>query len=246
MRDETEINKEYAQLILKLQENKEKRSKDLESTLISLMHESDLLFTKIKKPSSLKLDALLMNDSTFLSSKNLEKSIENTEANLDTFMELLITDNLDGYLKIAKKHFYGVNFYKTLALNVPTVREGRNAKPVMTETEPEKAEIVTQNEQLDANMEIPHKIKNVLERVGELEYFRLVIDVDSYGKTIENIFYLAFAIKQKMCSLKTRDGKIFVSNEYVDSEANNHIILELTYSDYDKIKQKSGIKESLI
>lgn len=245
--DETEINKEYSHLLLKLQETKEKQSSVLENTLSTLRQKTDILFTKIKKPSTLKLDARLLNESTHLSHINFEKSMEKTEASLDAFMELVIRDKFDDYVEIAQKCFYGVNFYKTLALDNPSVRrQAQSTNKIKIDTEPEVPKTIHENKETDSNMEIPVKIKKIIEEMGAIEYFRLIIDVDSFTKTIENTFYLAFAIKQKLCSLQLKNDKLYVINEYIDSEYNNHIILELTYADYTRIIKSLNIETSYI
>lgn len=245
--DEVEINKEYANIIIKLQDKKEGLAKDLDDTLNLLRKKSDLLFPQIRKPSTLRLDARYLNESTYLSNINFKKSIENTESNYEAFNELLVTDNLENYLDMAKKNFYGVNFYSTLALETPIVRnQTRQNKIDKVDTEPDEPKKIHENKEIDINIEIPNKIKQILKEHGEVEYYRLVINIDSFTKTIENIFYLAFAIKQKMCSLELKDNMLVVVNEYKENVANNHIVIELKISEYYSIIKKLELKETMI
>jgi hypothetical protein len=72
--------------------------------------------------------------------------------------------------------------------------------------------------QIETDKRVDSMCKYIRER-GEMSFFQLVVDKDSYAKTIENIFYFSFLIKDGLASISERNGVPWVG--YMDPKGSH-------------------------
>lgn len=243
-----ELSKDYIKLLNKIQTDKQLYIANVNDTLTELITESEKLFDRIQRPSTLKLDARLLTESTTISSINFEKTIRNNAIDTQRFISLYHNDRLDEYYSKVMKKFNGIRMYQLFVTEYEENQNRRsiNRNKITVDTEPEIPKCIHENLEVDINKEIPDKIQKLVEKVGDIEYYRLVVDKDSFGKTIENMFYLAFAVKLGKVSLCSKNSILYVSKESRDSEGYEHLIVDFTYDDYKNIIEKLNIQETFL
>jgi len=90
------------------------------------------------------------------------------------------------------------------------------------------------------------KIKSVVTQQGNVEYFRLVLDPSSYGKSVRNVFNVALAIRSKYVVLVKSAEQIFVAPYvYTQGEA-GHSVVEMTYERYKRLCDRLNISDALL
>jgi len=87
-----------------------------------------------------------------------------------------------------------------------------------------------------------------------VSYFEFVIDPDSFGNTVENMFHVSFLVKQRVCCLSVDDNLGLPVLEPVggrgggeDSEvAKNQAVISISYQDWVDLKEALGVTEAVI
>lgn len=245
LQDENSITQQYLQLLSNIQ------TTDIHNTntdkLDDLLTQTEILFSQIQKPCILKLDARIIQEAVSLTSERLESSIRNFKLNTSTLLTMNV-NNLEKYYKRAIKHFYGVYFKQNIELlNVEKIKRNMQPRNVLQECEIKKPTFLVNKE--NDNIEIVDKIVKLVMKMGRIEYFRLVVDVGSFSRTVENMFYLAFAVRMRMVSVRMEDGVVSVvvcGDGGGDEEVEAHMIVDLDYEEYSGIKVKLNLEKSLI
>ncbi|ELQ76247.1 hypothetical protein THOM_0757 [Trachipleistophora hominis] len=147
-----------------------------------------------------------------------------------------------------EQKFYGITFKNHYSLVIPD--KSKKKREVKIEEQDRKSTKVEHKKMKDENF--AHRIDTIVHAVGDqkIEYYRLVVDPNSFTKTIENIFYLSFAIKLKKVKFCPEDGKILVMKDVGDKEPNerhiNHFISSIDYVEYKRIIHNLNIKKPFI
>jgi Nse4 C-terminal len=109
---------------------------------------------------------------------------------------------------------------------------------------PEKLEDPNENE--NESVKAIQKIKSVVEETGKIEYFDLIMDIDSYSKTILNAFNLALAIRSKAVSFIFNNQHLYVVPYSLGTDEGKHSVFNLTPLEYKNILEKRNISKSML
>ncbi|KAI5161579.1 hypothetical protein NEAUS03_1670 [Nematocida ausubeli] len=239
-----ELTKKYMTLIKTARQKKKENE-----VLYPLYKKSNELLKEIETTQELRLDSCLVSEIIGEESKRIFMECSNN-ITLNGYIEL-VTTNLDVHRQLASKYFRGAYFPPILTLS-GFKQDAPARKPKKTKTEkaqerPDKNEELKE-EQIDAPKEIK-KIYGILKEIGEVELYRLVINVDSFSKTIENFLTLASTLKVGRAFLLKKNETLYVSNTKPDEKYmlnSTHCIMGITSEEADKIRKDLGITENMI
>lgn len=86
-----------------------------------------------------------------------------------------------------------------------------------------------------------------------VNYFKFVIDPDSFGNTVENMFHVSFLVKQRVCRLSVDDDLDLPVLEPVsgrsggeEERAKNQAVISISYQDWEDLKEALEITEASI
>ncbi|AFN83595.1 hypothetical protein EROM_081790 [Encephalitozoon romaleae SJ-2008] len=249
--DGDEVRDGYLDLLQKMRCLKEDLFED-KCRLEELINTSNKLFKKIKTSSELKLDAKMTALSTKIACKRMEKDIELDDITSSTFVELFRKNLLNDFYRYAMRCNAGIRFLGCFSLGNHPEASNRKKLPVQRSKQhlPETRipALITREKASTEEFDILMHIKEVVLERGRVEYFRLVINPQSFSKTIENIFYLSLSLRSGLIYIEWDDDEIL----YVTSKNSGrkgdlgHLAIEMTYDEYLAIVEKAGISETLI
>ncbi|EJW02298.1 hypothetical protein EDEG_03262 [Edhazardia aedis USNM 41457] len=262
-----DVIKKYAEIISKVTENRDQYMRAKDNDLNELIHETDILFEKIKKPTTLKLDARFLTESTQISCTRFEKHLRSVDISTEKLIDSVSNRSIAAYkfCEIVKAGFCGVQFPRNINLEANLGKKQiqrrntakQNELEIVSPTIPQKVTEVNKNEAL--LLKRVDLIREVLNEQNRVEYFRLVIDPFSFSNTVENMFYLAFAVKSNYCNLEFDNDILFVvhnkstdklnKSRSIDSgktENDRHMIVSLTYEEYKTIIKNLNINKPML
>lgn len=244
----------YLDLLKKMRTNKENLTQRDSEEMDNLIRNTESLFLQIKKPWDLKLDARISNESAKISSVSFEKQCMSDRMTTEKFVELVLKhkqssiSTIEDYLQFAKSRFVGVEFVHQLCLK-PVARETHQRQRCTAKVEDTSADFplrIFSAEDDDGTLTLVKKIKKVVYEMREVDYYRLVIDPKSYSRTVENIFYLAFAVKVGLVHFASRDGRFLVCAEQeAVCDSLNHLVVSMEYGEYCMLVEKLKVSEAL-
>jgi len=87
-----------------------------------------------------------------------------------------------------------------------------------------------------------------------VSYFDFVIDPDSFGNTVENMFHVSFLVKQRVCRLSVDDESelpvlepILTGKPGIEEEkSKNQAVISISYQDWEELKEALDISEATI
>lgn len=219
-----------------------------------LLQQVDELFKNIDNTADLKLDAELNYDATLGAASDLDRSYRGITMDEDKFINFILegenanTEEFAIFIKYMRSTFYGVSFFEQL--NLYTNNEISNKK-IRTKLQLDNNEMkiaskAEKSQQEDISISITKKIKKKVIELGKVELYMLVLDPNSYSKTIENIFYMSFALKLGFISLEWKDEKIYVVPDRENGGSKEHFIFTIEESEYNELNQKFGLKEAIL
>ncbi|KAM0687749.1 Non-structural maintenance of chromosomes element 4 A [Conglomerata obtusa] len=237
----SELTQQYIALLSAIRsKNTPLKSLNIEN----LLQESNNLLDQIKKPSTLKLDALVINQTTKLTSSNFSKRISNSSLTIPVFIEMLKNNDYRFFEECERTYTNGIEFSKKINLRYEERRTlSRSLNRSVVDTEAEEPNGLMEREEKAC---LTEKIGYIVAKYKRIEYFLLVIDPNSYSKTIENIFYCAFAVRRGIVNLICEDEKLYVCSGSGNGEEAEHLIIEITYKEYLQIIKKLQIQISLL
>jgi hypothetical protein len=244
-------------LLQQIRNQKEEILENKDNVLDGIITRANALFSHIKSPSELKLDARISTESTALSSQYMGKVLRNDTICSDSFISL-VNDSFNDkseyfwtYREKMEHNFHGIEFVDRFVMAYKEDEKKQRNKPVrdrLTDTSPERPKKVTELYGDEGTLKVVKKIKSIVRLKGEVEYYRLVINPTSFSKTVENIFYLSFAVKIGMVALVNKNGVLVVSTnggEEIEG-SRGHLVFDIEYSEYFKIIERLGISDPLI
>lgn len=99
------------------------------------------------------------------------------------------------------------------------------------------------------------ELRKHLDKAGHIEFFRLIMDPDSFGQTIENLFHFSFLIKDGQASMSLNDKGIPeiepaqppLSEDYSNGKAERkQCIVNLDFELWKKLKEYFGITKGVL
>ncbi|KAG5860605.1 hypothetical protein KMI_01g02460 [Encephalitozoon hellem] len=219
--------------------------------LEELVNTSNKLFKKIKTSSELKLDAKMTALSTKITCTRMEKDIELDDITPSTFLELFRKGLLDDFYRYAMKCNSGIRFSGCFSLNDHSEASNRKKpsvqRPKQSLPETKIPVSITRERASTEEMDVLMRIKELVAERNRVEYFRLVINPQSFSKTIENIFYLSLSLRSGLVYMEWSDGVLYVTSKNNRGGGEmGHLAVEMTYDEYLVIIEKMKISEALI
>ncbi|KAG0440357.1 Non-structural maintenance of chromosome element 4 [Dictyocoela muelleri] len=237
------IKEEYNELLRELRFKKERDGDD--QYLNEILDKSDILFEKIEDVNLLKIDAKIRSESTRLSNQCLEKQIKGNFT-VNDFINFMKKPEFNEFCRKIAENYIGIDFFVPCSL-VPKESITRKKSEKITESqaiEPNKIEKIDEDE---AVVYIDKIVASISENVN---FYKLVLDPNSFSKTVENIFYTSFAIKlKKLFVFQDNSGNILVTKINPNKGKNNddsHLIFDIEFNEYKKLIENLKIHEAFI
>lgn len=260
------VQNQYFKILNDLR-NKKEEVADLDvDNLDSIINQTNALFTNITNSIELKLDARISAETVNISSIDFEKKLRNRKISTELFIKHLNknfrnTDNstiqtkrrqkINIFLEKINKNFYGIRFKEIYALAFDKKTKKKKEAAKKDEESTKSTEIKFKQTETE---DFTQKIDKLVCHIGNsrIEYYRVVLNPTSFTETIENIFYLSFAVKCNKLKL-IFDKNVF----YVTGEKNNnkvcikeheqcHFTSTINYEEYKKLVQNLEIKEAFL
>ncbi|KAH9386997.1 non-structural maintenance of chromosomes element 4 [Nematocida major] len=236
---ENNLAEEYIKLIQMAREKKKTNEH-----LYPIYQKSNTLLKEIQTPRELRLDAYLANEIVGEEGKRIFLQCNNN-ITVGAYIEM-VSGNMLGHAKISNSFFRGAAIPSHLPLVGTLNKVSRKPKKAKVEKEQEKPENAKESsEEINAPKEIK-RVYEILQEMGEIEVFRLVIDANSFGKTVENIFTLSFAVKVGRAFIRERNGTLYASSEKPDAAPESHCIISIQEQDVKQMIEKMNITGSLM
>lgn len=248
--DGDEVRDGYLDLLQKMRCLKEDLLED-KCRLEELVSTSNSLFKKIKTSSELKLDAKMTALSTKMACTRMEKDIELDDVTSSIFVELFRKNLLNDFYRYAMGCNAGIEFLGCFSLGNHSEASNKKKLPVQRSKQhlPETRipALITREKVSTEEFDILMHIKELVSERGRVEYFRLVINPQSFSKTIENIFYLSLSLRSGLISIEWDDETLYITSKSSEGKGDlGHLAVEMTYDEYLTIIEKAGISETLI
>lgn len=251
-----DLEKEYLSLIEKIKEERESLEED-DELLFILQKKANELFIKIKNTSELKLDAKFLKESSKILANKFTKNRNNAELSSRGFIKFIDQEGDAFFDFISSNIDRGLTLKIPKILKQPEVVERKKSKEKKNKFKEEAIEAVEKVHIKEEEDIIQKRIKQIIKITKEkkkIDFFELVLDPMSFSKTVENIFYLAFANKTKVIKIIEENKKIFVisvdANESKENDSENsvgeHFICNIEQYEYEKLIRKLNIKKALL
>ena len=280
---ESEVRIMYRKLLKEIEDTQEELANIENYRLIGFMQDSQDLFKKVTGPQEAVLDAKVMKLLAKLVRLQAEQMSTNiTLFNYTEYSErLLATMQVDRDQQVTRQKMvrlgqrlkrcfrrsppltflYGAVDFKPS--QKPQVKEkvtrSRQAGKVgdLVETISSVVSVVERSENQTEHL-VTHVLKCLVIKymhAGRLpiDYFRFVMDPDSFGVTIENIFHVSFLVKEGKAAISVSKETglpviMPVSNKNMDGqgEDKNQVVINICMKDWVRIVDSLGIKESMI
>eukprot|EP00092_Neocalanus_flemingeri_P032539 GFUD01035388.1.p1 GENE.GFUD01035388.1~~GFUD01035388.1.p1 ORF type:complete len:297 (+),score=109.68 GFUD01035388.1:120-1010(+) len=281
--NQAELRIMYRKLLHELQERQEELGNIENYQLVGFMHDSQELFDKVTGPQEAVIDAKVMkllakfvrmqaeqmssNITQFTYQEYAGKLLASMQVDRSqqvTSMTSMKMIRLGHQLKTRFRRSPPLTFlYGAVDFTQPPVKEKvirtrqacrvedlvetvSNTVTVVERTENQTEQLVTQ---VFRSLVIKYKETGRM----PLDYFRFVMDPDSFGTSIENIFHVSFLVKEGKVA-------IFVSKEtglpmimpvrsnYMQGQEENkdQLVMNICMEDWVRIVDRLGIEESVI
>lgn len=248
----TNLQQKYHEILKSIKHEKEDL-KDIDDRKIDyFITQTNLLFSNVSTPIELKLDARISAEAVNLSSVYFEKKLRNRKITTQKFIEHLnkslntnTEENRDIYInklniffKDLTKKYYGIKFMEFQTIGEIQQRKPREIK-ANDEHELETTQVSQCNMKDDTFMAKIYKIVNLIGN-QKIDYFRAVLDPNSFTKTIENMFTLSFAIKMKKILLSSDDDGNFLLSRRISVDTSQNATEDETASQDNELNHFSS------
>ncbi|KAK6090702.1 hypothetical protein P3W45_000425 [Vairimorpha bombi] len=234
------VHKNYMNVLKKLKISKESHSKDPQD-LDDILDQSNILFTQISNASELKLDAKVTEIHSGLFLKNFTRNIQDQKLGVEKFIKHLNDNKLDSFfIKLGQRN-RRCEFTQFIDFNYMT--EIKNRK-IGERLKKDIKDVMTPSKQRTVDDEINPffvKLEKDLRNRSKIFIYDVILDFDSYDRTVENIFNLSIAIRSKIIKFIVEDNKIFCVR-HKDTQGivkyDDHVILDINYNKYIDLVDK--------
>lgn len=247
------IEDEYLEIIQRIKKEKQ-NLEDGDELLLILQKRANELFKEIRNTNELKLDAKFKKESHKIIFNKFKKKQNEEKLTSNSFLKLINKIEDDLFFKIVYS-----SYDKSLNLKIPKIFKEPfiNKKRIKSKNEKIKEEYISPIIQSIPKYEediidlMIKKIINIVKKEKKIEFFKLILNPNSFSKTIENIFYLSFANKTGEVKIYEENSIIFVkietniSNLKIKDEY-QHFIFNIQYYEYEKLISILNIKNSML
>lgn len=210
------------------------------SLLAKILKRLDELLESTVNMADLHKDTHIVLETIKLQQDTLLKEIRN-EMSLSTLIQMSESEILERFFQTVKLTSQSITFADSLDLNyIPKEKSQKKQKMVYEEANGaliSPGPLENKLADLDENSNL-HKIKDKVLNNKKVEFFDLIIDYESYSKTVLNAFNLALAIRMKHVSLQSIDNVLFVTSYSTEGQGVNHSVFEITPAQYEKVKKR--------
>lgn len=208
--------------------------------LFEILKKLDELLKSTSCMSDLRKDTSIILKTIKLQQDVLLKEIRN-ELTLKRLVQMTESEFLEDFFISVKANSQAMVFIDRLVFDYTiqpsTARKERTmysqakSSALIPETLDQVSDATETNTALQA-------IKNKVLKKEKIEFFNLIIDQNSYSKTVINAFNLALALRMKLVSLKMESGVLVATSYDSAKQELDHSILEITPAQYEKIRDK--------
>ncbi|KAI5180482.1 non-structural maintenance of chromosomes element 4 [Nematocida sp. AWRm80] len=217
------------------------------AALYEIYRKTNYLFQYVSTAPELRLDAHVSGEIVNLATSKLEKQCTGAILTADQFIQFITTSE-DKHMDYIDKYFLGTSIPRELHLQGPEKpKRKRTAQPL---EENQKLENTTTQQptylqQIDS-LERVKQIYKVLQDVRQIELFRLVINPNSFSKTVENILFLSFAVKLERVYLSIYNQTIYVTAEQDKPNDTSHLIISITQEEAQEAIEQLKISTPML
>lgn len=246
-KDGVTVPKDYNRLCGFISENKNLILADW-GMVSQILDALDNLLNEAENISDLHYDSRIVLATVKLQQDALVREYQRN-LSFEKLIEMASSGVLDDFFELVKQKSMTVKFVDQLSLTYTPKEKRERAERTKYDVSLDPAStagyMAAGGNEDEQTMPI-QKIRDVVSRQGEVEYFRLIIDPRSFSKTVHNAFNLALAIREKDVSLISRDGKVFVSGYCPGDGEIDHSVLHLTPAQSKAYAEKLGIEEAML
>jgi len=252
-----------------------------QSRLLEYMAQNQALFQQVSAPQEAVLDARVLKQLSRLCRTQAEQMSANiTQFNQQEFAEKLMANMGGGGISRRKWVILGTQvksmfkrspcltyLYGALDTTPPPPKERKEREPRATQATRVKDLVATKDtimqevEASDNQTEqlVQHVFKCLVAVWREggkrpVNLFRFVIDPNSFGATIENLFHVSFLVKEGKVDIKVDEdlglpviipvGKARQGEG--GQEKKNQVVMNICMEDWERLKEKLNVRRALI
>ncbi|ELP94471.1 non-structural maintenance of chromosome element, putative [Entamoeba invadens IP1] len=222
----SKVRKEIRSLLQEVQENRDKLADPDNDDILNIVQRSTQVFSQIDHPREAALDAecfTMTSNVTLEKTQRLKTGFRTYEISsfITKFRELYSESNEISSDQLFK---FGTDLLQSgwrVAPYYPIIEGSVVEKQKKERKKIEKIDIgeavkpKTMNaDDWSAAKETPERIKTIkqlLMKAREAPFFEFVLNTESFGQTVENIFYSSFLIKEGSATLKNKKGIPFIA-----------------------------------
>jgi len=254
-----------------------------QSRLLEYMTTNQALFQQVSAPQEAVLDARVLKQLSRLCRTQAEQMSANiTQFNQQEFAEKLMANMGGGGISRRKWVILGTQvksmfkrspcltyLYGALDTTPPPPKERKEREPRATQATRVKDLVATKDtimqevEASDNQTEqlVQHVFKCLVAVWREggkrpVNLFRFVIDPNSFGATIENLFHVSFLVKEGKVDIKVDEdlglpviipvGKARQGEGGAVQEMKNQVVMNICMEDWETLKEKMNVRRALI
>lgn len=254
------LQEKYFEILNEIRNEKDELTGVDSEKIESFMNKSNSLFEDISNPIELKLDARVSAETINLSSVDFEKKLRNRKMSTTNFICQLNEcskseaqdgkKRLDDLFKSLNSKYFGLKFANFFTLGEERRIARRRNIAQRDEDEDEATSIQKCDTTDDTFMK---KIDKIVGLIGDkkLDYYWIVLDPNSFTKTIENIFSLSFAVKLQKLNLLFEEGGLFViksqsTNKSDDDGELRHFASTIDFLEYKQLCRSLRIEKAFL
>eukprot|EP01135_Chromosphaera_perkinsii_P000757 Nk52_evm45s151 gene=Nk52_evmTU45s151 len=271
-----QLRAKYRQLLNETKANKEEYEQPLSTGLMEKLEEANALFAQVANPKEAVLDADFLHTSSTYAAQQAQKlasSFISIDINvfMDKFKAQISTEILDNNNQVIdwKKAGEIAGQFGNKRVNCPrfvvNILDVKPKQRNITRQRREKIDhslTVKPEETLAKDItpeEATHnevvRIQDMVNRInGSISYFEFVVNPDSFSQTVENIFHLAFLIKDgkagiyidEQTQLPMLEKRVPVAGGNGDADEKKQILISIDPPSYRKIIELFNIKHAFI
>jgi len=228
----------YFEMLQFILNNKEMILKDW-GLLFDILRRLDSMLKSATTMADLRKDTSIMLQAIKLEQDALFREITN-EVTLEKIMSISNEKVLEDFFMQLKATSLTMEFVDRLTLNYTLKPQAPRAERTRNTDDPESEQSLSEIDETTKLHEVSRVLQEIRTRVeskGSVEFFELVMDVDSYSKTVSNAFNLALALRMKLVSLKMENGALQATPYDNTNEELGHCVFEITPEQHEKFRE---------